>query len=99
MVKGSFWEMKDIGLFKKGFPKRVTEDSIKGMTRLESLLFDQVKRGPLKPGSKRLKLLRKLLNVYGLGGCSRWGGSERGQRRRGHSIRISDCSRWINGSK
>ena len=73
MVKGSFWEMKDIGLFKKGFPERVIGDSIKGMTRLESVLFDQVKRGPLKPGSKRLQLLRKLLNVYGFGGVFKMG--------------------------
>ena len=80
----------------KGFSKEFYRGLYQGHDKVGVSLFDQVKRGPLKPGSKRLQLLRKLLNVYGFffgGGCSRWGGSERGQRRRVHSIGISDCSR------
>ena len=49
----------------KGFSKEFYRGLYQGHDKVGVSLFDQVKRGPLKPGSKRLQLLRKLLNVYG----------------------------------
>ena len=64
----------------KGFSKEGYRGLYQGHDKVGVSLFDQVKRGPLKPGSKRLQLLRKLLNVYGF---FFWGGVQDGEGVRG----------------